>query len=242
VAVLNRRAADLWWPRQDAIARRIQLDGERGDIFTVIGVSPDISNWDISGRPQPTAYVPLTDVANARRVLIVRPVDDPGALMAPLRDIAASAGLPRQTVNPQLLETVSRDAFSRQRTLAVLFSVFSAMSLVLTTIGVYGVLSCFVSQRRRELGIRAALGAGRRDLIWLVGRQTLLTAASGVAIGLLVAAAITRMLQNLLFEVSTTDPLSFNVAATFLLAISLMASWIPARRAAAVPPATALRE
>jgi predicted permease len=242
VAVLNRRAADLWWPRQDAIGRRIQLDGARGDIFTVIGVSPDISNWDISGRPQPTVYVPLTDIGNARRVLIVRPVDDPGALMAPLRDIAASAGLPRQTVNPQLLETVSRNAFSRQRTLAVLFSVFSTMSLVLTTIGVYGVLSCFVSQRRRELGIRAALGAGRRDLIWLVGRQTLLTAASGVAIGLLVAAAITRMLQNLLFEVSTTDPLSFNVAATFLLAISLMASWIPARRAAAVPPATALRE
>jgi predicted permease len=242
VAVLNRRAADLWWPRQDAIGRRIQLDGERGDLFTVIGVSPDISNWDISGRPQPTVYVPLTDIASARRVLIVRPVDDPGALMAPLRDIAASAGLPRQTVNPQLLETVSRNAFSRQRTLAVLFSVFSAMSLVLTTIGVYGVLSCFVSQRRRELGIRAALGAGRRDLIWLVGRQTLLAAASGVAIGLLLAAAMTRTLRNMLFEVSTTDPLSFNVAAAFLLAISMMASWIPARRAAAVPPATALRE
>jgi putative ABC transport system permease protein len=126
--------------------------------------------------------------------------------------------------------------------LMTLFGVFSVFSLLLTAVGLYGVLSYFVSQRRRELGIRAALGASRRDLIWLVGRQTLLVAGAGIAIGTLAALGATRVLQSLLFDLRATDPISFNATAGFLLVVSALASWVPAYRAASTDPAVSLRE
>jgi predicted permease len=242
VAVLNRRAADLLWPGQDPVGRRFRFENEPAVVRTVIGVARNISNWDISGRPQPTAYVPIPDVSQARRVLIVRSTGDPSGLASPVRAIVASFDRSGHGAEPQPMAEISRAAFSRQETLTVLFGVFSTVSVVLTTVGVYSVLSCFVSQRRRELGIRAALGATRARLLWLVGRQALAAAGTGIGIGVLLAFAATRVLQNILFEVRATDPLSYNVTAVLILAVSALAAWSPAHRAASADPASTLRE
>ena len=242
VVVVNRRMADLLWPRQEAVGRRVHLGGNATVLHTVVGVSQNISNWDLNGRPLPTTYVPLVQPPRGRRVLVVRTTGNRTAVMPVVGDIVASFDRSPRGARPMFLETVSREAFFRQRLLMTLFGVFSVFSLLLTAVGLYGVLSYFVSQRRREFGIRAALGASRRDLIWLVGRQTLLVAGAGIAIGTLAALGATRVLQSLLFDLRATDPISFNLTAGFLLVVSALASWVPAYRAASTDPAVSLRE
>ena len=242
VVVVNRRMADLLWPRQDAVGKRLRLGTKAAALSTVVGVSRNISNWDINGRPLPTAYVPLSQASQGRRVLVVRTSGDGATAMAMIGDVVASSDRTPRGAQPMLLETVSRDAFFRQRTLMTLFGVFSVFSLLLTTVGLYGVLSYFVSQRRREFGIRSALGASRGDLIWLVSRQTLLVAGAGIAIGMLVAVGATRVLQSVLFEVRATDPISFNATAIFLIVVIALASWMPAYRASSTDPTVSLRD
>ena len=242
VAVINRRMADQLWPEQNAVGKRFRLTSDDATPWhTVIGVAPNLSNWDIGGRPLPTAYTPLTQPPQRRRVLVIRSADAAAALMAPVRDIVASFDRAPRGGEPMLLEAVSRDAFFRQRGLATLFGVFSVLSIVLTTAGLYGVLAYFVSQRRRELGIRAALGATPLDLIRLVGRQTLAVAGSGIVVGVIAAFGVARLLRSLLFEVGAADPLSFGATSVFLLVVCLLAGWLPGRRAARLDPLTALR-
>jgi predicted permease len=243
VVVVNRRMANQLWPHETAIGTQFRLANEVPAIsYTVIGVSHDLSNWDAGMRPLPTMYTSFPDVSEDKRTLIVRATGDPRRLIQPVREIAASAGRAPRRPEPVLMEAVVRDAFSRQKTLALLFSVFSLLSLVLTAVGLYGVLSYFVSQQRRELGIRAALGAGRRDLIQLVAVRGLSMAAAGLAIGLVAAYAAMRVLRGLLYEVSTTDPLSAKVGVLVVVAVTLAASWLPAHRAASVEPARCLRD
>jgi len=245
VVVLNQRLANLLWGGQDAVGRRVRLGGEGAGtprVHTVVGVSRNISNWDVSGRPLPSAYLPLAAVPTGRRVLVARTSGDPAAVISTVRGVVASFDRRPRGLEPLPLGAVSRDAFFRQQTLATLFGVFGVLSILLTVVGLYGVLSYFVSQRRRELGIRAALGARPRDLAWLVARQMLVVAGSGIAIGTLVAAGATRALQSVLFEVSATDPISFGITAALLAAVCGLAGWPSAHRASAADPAVSLRE
>lgn len=244
VVVLNQRLANLLWGGQDAVGRRVRLGEDAGTarLHTVVGVSRNISNWDVSGRPLPTAYLPPTAVPTGRRVLVARTSGDPAAVISTVRGVVASFDLTPRGAEPLPLEAVSRDAFFRQQALATLFGVFGVLSILLTMVGLYGVLSYFVSQRRREMGIRAALGARPRDLTWLVARQMLVVAGCGIAIGTLVAAGATRVLQSVLFEVSATDPISFVTTAALLVAVCGLAGWAPAHRASAADPAISLRE
>ena len=124
----------------------------------------------------------------------------------------------------------------------VLLSAFSGIALVLAAIGIYGVISYGVAQRTREMGIRMALGAQSRDVLSLVVRQAMILTLGGVVIGLLASFALTRLMKNLLFSVSVTDPLTFAVIALLLILIALFACLIPARRATKVDPLVALRE
>ena len=241
VVVVNRRLAGQLWGNGDAVGRRLRL-ADTPTPLLVVGVAQDISNWDVSGRPLPTAYLPLAAIPTGRRVLVAQTHGDADAAIPAVRGIVASFDRTPRAAEPQRLDAVSRDAFFRQRTLATLFGVFGVLSILLTVVGLYGVLACFVSQRRRELGVRAALGARPRDLAWLVGRQMLTVAGVGLGIGLLAAAGATRVLQSVLFEVSATDPVSFNVTAALLVVVCVIAGWIPARRAAGSDPAVSLRD
>ena len=133
------------------------------------------------------------------------------------------------------------EAVARPRLLTVLLGLFGGLGLLLGSLGIYGVLAYLVSQRQREIGVRIALGAQGRDVLRLVVGRGLVLAVSGVVIGILGAFALTRFMQGVLYGVAATDPVTFVVVALGLLSVAVLASWLPARRAAAVDPAVAIR-
>jgi len=133
------------------------------------------------------------------------------------------------------------EAVARPRLLTVLLGVFGGLGLLLGSLGIYGVLAYLVNQRQREIGVRMALGAQQSDVLRLVVWRGMVLAIAGVLIGLIGALALTRLMQGVLYGVEATDPLTFGVVALGLLAVAALASWLPARRAASVDPAVAIR-
>ena len=130
---------------------------------------------------------------------------------------------------------------ARQRFNMLLMTVFGGAALLLAAIGIYGVLACSMAERTHEIGIRMAIGASKQSIVGMVLRRTLLLAGAGVASGALGAVAVTRVLKTFLFEVKPTDPVTFTVVASLLMAVAFLAGWIPARRASSVDPVIALR-
>jgi putative ABC transport system permease protein len=172
--------------------------------------------------------------------LIVRTSGNPARWAAAVRETVQSLDN-RTAISMRTLEQmVDRSTFSR-RNLALLMGVLGAVALLLAAMGIYGVVSYLVAQRTREMGIRLALGAQRRDLLKLVLGQGLTLTMIGVAAGLALALALTRFLSSLLFGVSAADPITFAAIALLLSVVALMASYLPARRAMKVDPITALR-
>ena len=147
--------------------------------------------------------------------------------------------LPAESVST--MEAIIAETMTEARSQTRLFGIFSMMALVLAAIGIYGVLACSVAERTHEIGIRMAMGAAEKDVLWMVLRRTLVLAGSGVLIGTLGALAVTRVLGKFLFEVRPNDPATFLAVTGILVVVALSAAWIPARRAARVYPLVALR-
>ena len=165
----------------------------------------------------------------------------PGAVASGMREAlrAADRALPIYAVRP--LDELVAERSAERRLAAQLIAVFAAVALTLAAVGIYGVMSYAVSQRTQEIGIRMALGAEREHVLRMVVRSGTLLALAGIAIGLAVAFVLARLIAALLFETSTADPPTFSVVPALLLAVALLASYLPARRAARVDPMTALR-
>jgi putative ABC transport system permease protein len=245
VAVINETMAKRLWPDADPIGRRFRLArNEPADWFTVIGVSPDMERNNIADNepPLPAAYVPYRYATAPSTGFTIRTsAADPASLTAALRaEIRASdPGLP--IFNVQSMEALRAMGFWEYRLFGYMFGIFGAAALFLAAVGVYGVLSFSVSQRTQEMGVRIALGAKQSDVLTLVVRQGFVLAMIGVALGLVGAFGITRVIQSLLYNVGATDPISFVGVAVFLAAIAVLASYLPARRATNVDPIVALR-
>jgi putative ABC transport system permease protein len=173
--------------------------------------------------------------------LIVRTAGDPANMTAAIRSQVLSLDKEQPISNIKTLDKFVATSIAQQQFSMLLLGVFAAVALMLAAIGIYGVLSYAVTQRTHEIGIRMALGAGRRDVLRLVVGQGMLLTLIGVATGLVAAFALTRLMSTLLFGVSATDPLTFSLIALLLVAIALLACWIPARRATKVDPMIALR-
>jgi putative ABC transport system permease protein len=243
VAVVNKTMARSLWPGADAVGRRFGRSTGTGTIwFTIVGVSDDILNWDLSDRPIPTAYVPHVYVPVREPALFIRTAGDPTLVARPARAAIFAAEPTLPTLDVSTMTEVHHAALSRNRTLASLFVVLGAIALLLGATGVYGVLSYFVSLRTHEIGIRAALGADRRMLVGLFVRRGLSITLVGVAFGLAGAWALARVVRGQLHDVSATDPLTFAGVALLLMLVGLLATYLPARRAAAVDPLVAIRE
>jgi putative ABC transport system permease protein len=243
VAIINRRMAERLWLGQDALGKRFRLAADSSDVwFTVIGISRDISNWNLSDRPLPSAYLPYTHA----------PVTDPRLVIRTAVETAFTDGTARTAIHAadsallvfalQSMGEVHRLAFWRQELLGLLLTIFGAIAMLLAAVGVYGVLSYLVSQRIREIGVRMALGADRRDVVRLIVRQGMALVFWGVVLGLAGAFAATRLIRRQLYEVSATDPVSFGAVALLLIGVGLLASYGPAYRAAGVDPIASLRD
>ena len=244
VAIVNDTMAKRFWPDEDPVGRRFRLTrAEPSDWFTVIGVVPDFirNNVDDDEPPLPGAFVPYPYAATPNTGFTIRVAGNPTAIVSSLRaEIrAADAGLPIFAV--RTMEDVRTMSFWQYRLFGYMFGIFGAAALFLAGVGVYGVLSFSVSQRTQEMGVRMALGAKDSDVLVLVVRQGLTVAGIGVAVGLIGAFGVTRVIQSLLYNVTATDPVSFGGVSIFLALVAGLASYLPARRATAVDPVVALR-
>jgi putative ABC transport system permease protein len=246
VVIVDDLLARQTWPNESAVGRRLQVEQftDRGFVpqwAEVVGVVRHLRHHSLSRELRGQIYLPYPQSAREHLSYAVKAKGEAAALAATLRrelraldpDMAVNKMLP-------LSHYVSRSLASARFT-ALLAGLFAALALVLAAVGVYGLVSYSVAERTREIGVRMALGAGRRRILRLVLGQGMRPALVGIALGLVVAPALTRLIAGLLYGVTATDRLIFAVIAALLLAVAWLACWIPARRATKVDPLIALR-
>jgi len=244
--LVNATAARRWWPGQDPIGKVIgqaNLNGQMGvDSGFVVGVVGDVHYQGVDSLPRADIYVSYYQRPfYYRMMLFVRTRGDPLALVGPARAALTrwAPGFPMYDV--RTMEDRVGQALDYARLGALLLGLLAAVALGLAAIGVYGVIAYSVAQRTREIGIRVALGATGADVATMVVRRGFVLGAVGGGIGLAVALAVTRVLGSLLYEVAPRDPLTLGGIVALLAIVVALASWIPARRAAAVPAVEALK-
>jgi putative ABC transport system permease protein len=241
VAIINEWMAKKIFPDEDPIGKRITFEREDKDWFEIVGIVGDVTHYDIDQGTTLQVYEPYTQQTFTAMTLVVRAEGHPANLTAAIRSVVLKLDKEQPVSDVRTLDQIYSASIAQRRFSALLIGLFAALALALAAVGVYGVLSYAVTQRRHEIGIRMALGATWRDVLRLViGRGMRLTLI-GVAVGLGAAFALTRLMSTLLFEVSPTDPLTFSSIALLLSVVALLACWIPARRATKVDPLTALK-
>jgi putative ABC transport system permease protein len=243
VAIINQTMAQRFWPQQDPIGKRFAVGQTGSTPWQVVGVAGNGKYQFLAEDPQPYFYVPLAQQFMPMRALQLRTSIAPGALIVPVQEVIKSIdpGLPIFSLRRMEDALEGANGFLVFRVGAVLASSIGLMGLVLAIVGVYGVVAFAASQRTREIGIRIALGASRRQVLRLVLRQGVWVVLSGAGLGLLVTLAFSRYVANLLVGVSATDPVTFVSATVFLVAVGAYACFVPARRAMRADPMVALR-
>jgi predicted permease len=238
VVIVNEEFARRAWPGEDAIGRRL---GSGQNELPVIGVVADVRQRGLAEPVEPAMYLPALQQFRSRMTIVIRTSGDPLRYADAARRVIWSLN-PDQTITAvTTLEAVMGRGVARPRVLAWLLGAFGAIGLTLGALGIFGVLAYAVTQRRREIGVRLALGAPPRAVLRLILGQGLLLAAGGVAIGVAGAAILTRSMKSVLFEIEPTDPWTFAQVIGVLLGAAALAGWLPARRALAIDPVTALR-
>ena len=239
VVVVNAALAKRWFPGQDAVGQRLLLGGQAP--AEIIGVVADLRQQDVGRDPPETVYLSQQQNGRVRTNLMVRTVGDPMAMAPLVRDAIREVDPLQSITGVATMESTVRDALSRPRLLTSLLGAYGAIALLLGALGLYGVLSYLVQQRRKELGIRMALGASRRELVQMVVRHGLRLAAWGVGIGTLLALVGSRVMTSVVHGVTATDATTYVTVGMVLLLTAGIASWLPARRAAGVDVVGALR-
>ncbi len=245
VAIVSRELAERLWPGRDPLGRRIRVAVE-GDApwLEVVGVAPTLGYarpGDAGARERRQVHLPYARAGWRLMTLAVRSAGDPAALAAPVRREvrALDPSLPLFTVHT--LGEYRASTLWLERAAGQAFASLAVLALLLATLGVYGVMAYAVGQRTREIGIRMALGARAPDVVGMVVREGALLTAAGIAVGLPCALAVSRLMRSTLRGVGPGDPVAFLAVPLLLAAVAVLASWIPARRAARVDPMSALR-
>jgi predicted permease len=243
VVVINEALARRYWPDQDPIGRRISFDSRNGQPIwrQIVGVVKGVRHMALSEEPRSEFYTPFTQYPLAFMTLVARTDGDPLNFVAAVRGQVQVVDKDQPISNVRTMEERLASAVSQRRFNLILLSIFAGLALSLAAIGIYGVMSYLVAQRAHEIGVRMALGAQTGDVLKLVIRQGMGLALTGVSIGLIIAFGLTRLLRNLLFGVSVTDPLTYFVIALLLATVALLACYLPARRATKIDPLVALR-
>jgi predicted permease len=242
VVVINEALAKKYFPNEDPLGRRLTIPLRPPPVPTeIIGIVGDVKHTGLDQQPELMSYWPIAQEPFPFMTFVLRTRGERAAVAAAVRNVV-------QTLDPQqpigevrTLASLVGDSIARQRFNMLLLAVFAAVALLLSAVGIYGVTSYAVAQRTHEVGIRAALGATPADILRLVLKQGMKLTLLGVAVGLLAAVALTRLIKNLLFNVGVTDPLTFVALPLLLASVALLACYLPARRAAKVDPLVALR-
>lgn len=243
VLLISESAAREYWPGEDPLGRAVRV-GQGffwSDTAYVVGVVGDVRYNTVDAPPQPDFYVSYYQSPTRRMMVYLRTASDPAALAEPARRVLTEVLPGTPIYDARTLESRTADASAYARFSTLLLGLFAAVALSLAMIGSYGVIAYTVAQRRREIGVRMALGATTGNVIRLVMGRGLGLAAAGAVLGVLGALAATRLLDPLLFEVAPNDPTTFVAIVAALLAAVLLACWLPTRRATQVAPSEALR-
>ena len=245
VCLINESIARTFFSGADPIGKRLKMaraDEEQHSWFTIIGVAGDVRSYGLEVKPRPQIYTTVEQNTDNEMTLLVRAETMPAAsLERAIRAEMKSLDPALPLANFRTMESLVANAVARPRFTTFLLSLFAITALLLTAVGLYGVVAYATSQRTREIGIRIALGAGGGNVLALVVRQGMLPAVIGLAIGLAGALTLTRLLANQLYEVKATDPLTFLGVTAVLLLVALAACFLPARRAATTDPMVVLR-
>jgi predicted permease len=245
VVIINERLAKQYFPNEDPIGKRVTFDRvatPQSQWRRIVGVVGDERQASLSAAPQIEFLHPIDQQPWGADFVVLRTAGDPAALAPLLRGVV-------RDIDPSLVVQAARPmrqirdaSLARARFLTTLLFAFAVVGLTLSIVGVYGMLAQLARNRTREMGIRLALGAPRSGVRWLVVRHGLAITATGLAIGAVVSLVSTRAMTALLFETPPNDPLTLAAVALLLTLTSVVASWVPARRASLADPAAALRE
>jgi predicted permease len=243
VTVIDERMAADLWPGEDPIGKRLRTGGLSSTTpwITVIGVAGRVKQYTLDQDSRIAMYLSEKQYPRRAMNVVVKSGGDPAALAASVRDVVRGLDPDLPLYNVRTMDDRVAASLAQRRFAMQLLTLFALVSLGLAAIGIYGVIAYLVSQGTRDLGIRLALGATPRQIVWLVGRHTVAIAIAGVAIGVVAALGLTRFMQALLFEVHHADPLTFATIAAGLAAVALLAGYVPARRAARIDPVVSLR-
>ncbi len=249
VVVVNKAFADRFWPGEDPLGKGIAPSGRtNGPFYRVVGVVGDVYRSSLGGEPATAVYYPIVWIPGSGgwwpsyMTLIVRTGNaDPMSVFAAIRQAVQEVDPTVPLANAREMESIIDDSMSRLSFTALLLDLAAAVALLLAAVGLYGVMSYVVSRRTREIGMRMALGARPDQVVRLIVGKSLALVAMGLGLGVFMALALTRVMRGLLFGVEPTHPAAFVTAISLLGAVALVASWLPARRAARIDPAVALR-
>jgi putative ABC transport system permease protein len=243
VAIINEKMAKTLFPGENPIGKRFNSGGEPTAYREIVGIVGDVRHYSLDQETTAQIYEPNAQWPSpySYMTLIARASGDPTSLAAAIRGEVLKIDKEQPIVEVKTLDQFLSTSVAQQRFSALLFGIFAVAAMALACVGIYGVLSYSVAQRRREIGVRMAMGACSRDVLKLVVGQAMLLTFAGVVIGLGAAFALTRLMGAMLFGVSPTDPMTFGLVSLILVAIALLAALVPAWRATKVDPMIALR-
>ena len=242
VVVVNETFAKKYFPGRDPLGQKIIIDMKEKNLpDEIIGIVGDVHENDLGAAPEPVAYWPYPELPYSVMSLLVRTTTPPLSLVPAIRDALRQIDKDQPLAKIRTMDQLVADSAASPRFTMLLLSAFAALALALACIGIYGVMAYSVTQRTHEIGIRLVFGARRNDVLWLVLEQGARLALVGVGIGLVGALLLTRLIANLLFGVSASDPLTFAAVAALLMLVALLACYVPARRATRIDPMVALR-
>jgi putative ABC transport system permease protein len=245
VIIVNQAFAQKFFPNEDPIGKRIRpgiaTDEEKPAMREIVGIVADVKNRNLSSEFRPGYFLPTAQIPFNEMTVVVKATGDPHTLISAVQREVTAMDKELPVFNVKTMDEYLAASVATPRFNTTLLAIFAAVALVLTIVGLYGVMSYSVAQRTNEIGIRMALGAQTRDVLRMIVAQGFKMALIGLAIGLVGAFALMRVIASLLFGVTTRNPLTFIAVAALLAFVALLACYLPARRATRIDPLVALR-
>jgi putative ABC transport system permease protein len=241
VVIINEVLARLYFPGIDPVGKRIGSPDFGPEPCEIVGIVKDVRHAALDAAPKPEAFRPLLQECFSSITIVARSQTAPARTLVTVRDAVAGVDQNWPVYNARPLERLVEESLAPRRFTLLLMGLFAGLALLMALVGIYGVLSCIVGERTREIGIRLAVGAQRRDVLGMVLKHGMRSVAAGGLVGLVGAYGLAKVLRSLLYEVSPTDPFTLVVVSMLMAVVASLACWLPARRAANVDPMEALR-